>query len=90
MHVMKPHLSVRIVRMVVRMKKAWMYIFEGITLINLNVVYVTLWQEVKKSHECTWQHMGHMPPGITSYVKYPGAFLNERSVWSFWGYLLLI
>ena len=35
-HVMKPNLSVMFVCMVVRIKKAWMYILEGITLINLN------------------------------------------------------
>lgn len=49
MHVMKPNLSVIFVSMVVRMKKGWMYTLEGITLINLNVVYVNLRQAVKKS-----------------------------------------
>ena len=75
-HIMNPNLCVMFVSMVVRIKKAWMYILEpyhltgqnqsvvkqissyktiesiileGITLINLNVVYVTLRQEVKKS-----------------------------------------
>ena len=28
---------------------------------------------------------GTHAPGITSHVKYPGVFLNECSVWSFWG-----
>ena len=33
---------------------------------------------------------GTHAPGITSHVKYPGAFLNECSVWYFLGYLLFI
>ena len=28
---------------------------------------------------------GTHAPGITSHATYPGAFLNECSVWSFWG-----
>ena len=33
---------------------------------------------------------GTHAPGITSHWKYPGAFLNECSVWSFWGCLFLM
>jgi hypothetical protein len=42
---------VKIANMVVRIKEAWRYILEGITLINLNVVYVTLRQKVNKSYK---------------------------------------
>jgi hypothetical protein len=42
---------VKIANMMVRIKEAWRYILEGITLINLNVVYVTLRQKVNKSYK---------------------------------------
>ena len=32
---------------------------------------------------------GPLAPGMISHIKYPGAFINKCSVWSFWGYLFL-
>ena len=51
------------------------------------------WKINKEYISCLFQlHPIYMPiaPGITSHVKYPGAFLNMLSVWSFWGYFFLI
>jgi hypothetical protein len=33
---------------------------------------------------------GKKAPGMTSHVKFPGAFLSKCSVWYFWGYLCLM
>ena len=51
------------------------------------------WKINKEYISCLFQlHpiYGPLVPGITSHVKYPGAFLNMCSAWSFWGYLFLM
>jgi hypothetical protein len=57
---------------------------------NIFVQIVHVIQEVIDSIVFDSNVYGTHAPGITSHLKYPGAFLNECSVWSFWGCLFVM